>query len=983
MLHLMSEPEPRSPSPGSSLSSTFEDLLVLALDRLEKEGPAGVERLLAQHPADAPRLRTHLERLHRIGLAGEPAASPEHPERMGEFRILAPIGHGGMGIVYRAVQESLGREVALKLIRPDQLFFPGARERFRREVELVARMQHPGIVPIHAVGNDGGVPFFAMELVHGATLADVVDQLVGQAPERLAGVDLDRALARCLGDQEVREPAALFAGTWTQVVLRIVREVAEALEHAHRRGVLHRDVKPSNIMLTRDGRVLLLDFGLAGGDSSERLTRTGSPLGSLAYMPPEVLAGLPGPRDARGDVYSLGVTCWELLTLQLPYQSSDPVRLRELAGAATRAKLSTVNRSVTWDIETVVATAMDPDLGRRYATASLFSRDLDNLLGHRAIEAREPGTWLRVRRWTQRHPARATALMAFSLVAVGVPSLWAWQEATARARIEKQRDELRDTNQALDAAKSEAEAESVRARANFENLLVAVDTMLTKVGDESLKDIPRMEVVRRDLLQEALRFYEGFLAEQPDDPRLLREGGLVRQRMAEMHALLGDYKEANAEATKAIAMMLAVPNPDAALAHKLAHVRTRLASSHRLCGDLSAAEAAATNAISAWQTIAAAGQAADIVLGLGQARIEASLIAADRGNLQGAFDQLEASLAEISPWRAQNAGSRAVTALVAGTLHRGGVWSFQLGRQTRDRARGVPLVENAIAKYRQAQVLWDELLKDQADAQMRADAAQCAISTAVALQALVRMAEAKAAIEIGLPLMEQLVADFPASKRRRAELANARTNYGSLLGYLDEDSACVREFELARILWQGLSAESPDNDEYAIGLAHVLQGQAAAAFGSGKPAEAVPLLLASQVAVDRALLARPDNPTYRRVRRKVAETLSEVYLAIEQHAGAAQAARDLLQDAFGPPEPALAAALLARCGPLAEGDRQLPEDERGRVVAGYAKEGRDVLSAVLDQGMTMARLRREPSLANQWDKPGFMELAAAMEKAGR
>ena len=160
----MSAPAPAEP-PGAPVP--FEEVLVAALDVLEREGQAGIERLLAAHPAHATRLRGHLSRLHGLGLLGGTTGAsgatadptPAFPERLGDFRLLQRLGGGGMGVVYLARQESLGRTVALKLVRSEHLYFPGARERFRREVDAIAKLQHPGIVPVHAAGEDAGVPW--------------------------------------------------------------------------------------------------------------------------------------------------------------------------------------------------------------------------------------------------------------------------------------------------------------------------------------------------------------------------------------------------------------------------------------------------------------------------------------------------------------------------------------------------------------------------------------------------------------------------------------------------------------------------------------------------------------------------------------------------------------------------------------------------------------------------------------------------------
>ena len=959
-----------TPSDPPPADSGFEDLLAEALDRLERGGASALEQFLTAQPAAAPRLRSHLERLQRHGLAGDTTEPQAPPERLGDFRLLAPLGQGGMGVVYRAVQESLGREVALKLIRPDQLWFPGARERFRREVELVARMQHPGIVPVFAVGNDGGIPFFAMELVRGMSLATVIERLAGRAPASLRGSDLEALLAAVDGEaaDAPRPIAALFDGDWTTVVLRIVREVAEAIEHAHRRGVLHRDVKPSNVMLTRNGRVLLLDFGLAGGDfgpagDGERMTRTGSALGSLAYMPPEVLAGAGSRRDARGDVYSLGVTAWELLALQLPYQSSDPAVLRQLAGAARRPRLQTRLPGIAWEVETVLATAMEPEPERRYATASALSHDLDAVLQHRPIAARAAGPWLRLRRWTQRHPARAVAAAAVVLVAIGGPLAWAMQEAGARQRVQTERDRLAATNVALDAAVA-------RAQTNFTRLQQAVDTMLTRVGDQSLRDVPRMEGVRRELLGNAVAFYEGLLAEQPGDPSLQRDTAMVRARLAEVQALLGDYAAAQTQVTAAIAGLEGAVDPEQQ--RMLARARNRQVTALRLLGDLPGATAAAAAAVACWQSLTGQPEPHEVARGLGEARLEQSLLAVDGGQLAAGITTLEQSLVELLA--APPEFLPHLQHLIARSQDRLGVWLFQRAMQVRDKG----MLERAVVLHEQAAGAWTSVLAKSADTQIRADAAQNRVNIAIPLRMLGRKDEALAALAAGTAAAEALVADYPRASRRRAELANARGNYAAMLGVLDRLADSREQAVLAQELWQQLLRESPTNDEYAIGLAQASQGLAAGTWFGGDPEGAVPLLQQSADAAEQALAVRPDNPTYRRARRKIGETIASLQLARNDHTAAAAAARTLLEPRLAPTEPVLAAALLARAIPVALASAD--DDGRGTAAAAALRsEALELLRGAIAAGFDPAQWRKDPTLADQWSHAAFTELVDAVQ----
>ncbi|MCK6445573.1 MAG: serine/threonine-protein kinase [Planctomycetes bacterium] len=367
------------------------------------------------------------------------------PERLGDFRLLERLGAGGMGVVYRARDEVLARDVALKVIRPESLHFDEARERFRREVEAAAKLRHPGIVPIYSVGEDAGLPFFAMELVDGRSLADVIEAVKERDPARLSGADLRAALSSpqrsatatavdsAATPRATRSGADPFAGTWVQACCRLIAQVADALEHAHSNGVLHRDVKPSNVVVTRDGRALLLDFGLASTTESSRITRTGSQAGSLPYMPPERLSGGLAAADATGDVYSLGVTLYELLALRLPFEgdSFEPLLRAIATGDAT--PLSARNSAVPRDAAIVCATAMEPDPARRYPSAAAFASDLRNMLELRPLEARTPSTALRVRRWMQRNPTAAVALALGFLLLVVAPSIAWW-------RIRQERD---------------------------------------------------------------------------------------------------------------------------------------------------------------------------------------------------------------------------------------------------------------------------------------------------------------------------------------------------------------------------------------------------------------------------------------------------------------------------------------------------------------------------------------------------------------
>ncbi|HTF86841.1 MAG TPA: protein kinase [Planctomycetota bacterium] len=422
--------------------------MVEALGELEDGGSAALEAFLTRHPEHASALGERIGELGRLGLIDSTAArAGARAERMGDFRLITELGGGGMGLVYEAEQVSLGRRVALKLIRPEQLWFSGSRARFRREIESVARLSHPGIVPIYTVGEEQSVPFFAMELIEGCTLAQVIARLSGRSPAKLTGADLIESIEACAGrktkdGESSRSMGLTPTASWTEVSIHIVREVAEALEHAHSRGVVHRDIKPSNIVLTRTGRAMLIDFGLASKEGSERITRSGSAGGSAAYMSPEQTRGM--EVDARTDIYSLGVTFAEMLTLRPLFHVKplDALWQAIMAGDYERPRKRVP--TIPWDVETVCTTAMETARERRYATAGDFARDLSNLLAHRPIDARRAGPMLRGLRWAQRHPRLSASLLATGVLGLCGALIYGRQQTVLGAEIRVQRDVARE-----------------------------------------------------------------------------------------------------------------------------------------------------------------------------------------------------------------------------------------------------------------------------------------------------------------------------------------------------------------------------------------------------------------------------------------------------------------------------------------------------------------------------------------------------------
>jgi eukaryotic-like serine/threonine-protein kinase len=311
-------------------------------------------------------------------------------KRLGDFEIVRELGRGGMGIVYEARQLSLNRKVALKVLAGLGLT-SRALERFQREAEAAAQLHHTNIVPVYTTGEQDSTPFYAMELIDGESLDRVVRRLREPA---VAGPPSD---SNATGPYIVSTQAASLADASTSLssgseyfdnIARILADVADAVDHAHKNGVIHRDIKPSNLMLGRDGRLSVNDFGLARILEQPGMTVTGEFVGTPAYMSPEQIAAGRAPLDHRTDIYSLGATLYELLTLQRPFTGEHrDLVIGQIMHKEPRPPRK-VNRKVPVDLETICLKAMEKDPDRRYQGAKDMSDDLRRFVNRFAIAAK-------------------------------------------------------------------------------------------------------------------------------------------------------------------------------------------------------------------------------------------------------------------------------------------------------------------------------------------------------------------------------------------------------------------------------------------------------------------------------------------------------------------------------------------------------------------------------------------------------------------
>jgi serine/threonine protein kinase/WD40 repeat protein/tetratricopeptide (TPR) repeat protein len=367
--------------------------------------------------------------------------SSSSPSRLGEYRILRQIGRGGMGVVYEAVQETLGRHVAVKVL-PAHLAGRGKfLERFRREAKAAARLHHSNIVPVFGVGESDGLHFYAMQFIHGQALDKVLDDVrrlrgsTGQSTVTLVMSPPSIAQSLVLGQLEpsaadaiagsIGNSSQVLSGTrshYCREVARLGAQVADGLAYAHAQGVLHRDVKPANLLLDAQGTLWITDFGLAKAEDSDAITEAGDVIGTLRYMAPE---RFDGQSDARSDVYGLGATLYEMLALRPAFEDLDRGKL---IGRITRVDplpLRNLDPAIPRDLETVVLKAMARDPADRYPSATELAEDLRRFMTDRPILARRHSTREQAVRWARRNRgvAALTATVAVLLITITIGAI--------------------------------------------------------------------------------------------------------------------------------------------------------------------------------------------------------------------------------------------------------------------------------------------------------------------------------------------------------------------------------------------------------------------------------------------------------------------------------------------------------------------------------------------------------------------------------
>jgi serine/threonine protein kinase/tetratricopeptide (TPR) repeat protein len=526
------------------MASSESSLIAAARRQIEELGPPGKSRFDRGSASSDPGRSAGAFGRPGGAADGGPAGGDQRAAGLDDYRLVRELQRGGQGVVYEAVQAGTQRRVAIKVIRDGPLAGSNERLRFDREVQILGALQHPNIVTILESGRSGGCEFFVMQFVDGPDLEAYVEPLRASARGRAGGRDFVRAVAE------------------------LMAKICEAVHAAHLAGVVHRDLKPTNVRIDAEGRPHILDFGLAkrlpaagrtaGG---EEVTLTGEFVGTLPYASPEQAGGA-AHVDTRTDVYSLGVMIYRLLTRRFPYDVTGPItdvldRIRNAPPVRPRE----LNPDIAVDLETIVLRCLQKAPERRYETAGDVGRDLRRWLAGEAIDARRDSAVYLLRKYVQRHSAAfgAGAAMAVVIVAALVTSLWFWRDA-ARERDRAVEAQIRERQRAAElatalAAESAARNAAIRSASESNAMRSFVLSMLESADPEENQG---RELSVREMLDKGA---ERLLARHMQSQPALR--GALLLTLSDAYQSLGELDKAEHYANESVALRLAALGPDA------------------------------------------------------------------------------------------------------------------------------------------------------------------------------------------------------------------------------------------------------------------------------------------------------------------------------------------------------------------------------------------------------------------------------------
>jgi serine/threonine-protein kinase len=909
-------PTERDDEPASALPPTIRGPGVPLHQRtLSAEGPTAAGTRESDdagfgHPSDQETVEFTPSTSRPTHRRVKPLLTEE--ERTRERYTLTRLhAKGGIGQVWVARDTTLGREVALKELRPEGSGNPIAWARFLEEARITGQLEHPGIVPVYELKGQAQdqQPFYTMRFIRGRTLSAAAHEFHEKRAEGKAG-PLERA-----------------------VLLNAFVSVCHAVAYAHSRGVIHRDLKGQNVVLGDFGEVMVLDWGLAklvnapaasGAQAAEAPTVEPSPdwlqhdatvqgrvLGTPAYMAPEQAEGRIDAIDQRTDVYGLGAILYEVLSDQRPFLGTDTHDLLRRVREEEPEPLHRIDPSVPRALEAICRRAMAKRQEDRYQSAADLGRDVQRWLADEPVIAyREPAT-VRLRRWARRHRtavAAAAALLLTATIALAVSSVL----------VRRERDEARHQRDVANRQRQIADVQRNEARRQREQARRAVDDMYTQVAEQWLED--RLDPLQRSFLEKALAYYDGFTAEDAADPTVRQEHGRAYLRKADVLRKLGRHREADLSYRNAIDRLDELVRSDPETPeHRfhLASAQAHLAASLAARGKSQEAEAFYRKARDLQRELVKQGPAARYALAVAQTEKGLADLHRVTGRTELAETEAQSAIKHLEPLATARRADVAPRQELAASLD-------VLGLLLRDRNRP----RDAEAAYRKARGLLEPLVAeaptvppfrdllakvynslgllvrehgnaDEAETILRAQVTQeerlaadfpdrpdYRRALARSLKNLAMMIrergqtrEAEQIYRRALVLNERLAADFPAVLIYRRDQARCLANLGELLSRGTRRAEAEKLYRQAQAIYEQLIAEAPDVPDHKNALAGTLVNLGVFLADNGRAPDAESTY--GQAAERYAdLTARfPDNPDYARGQATCLNNMGGVLLA--------------------------------------------------------------------------------------------------------
>jgi serine/threonine protein kinase/tetratricopeptide (TPR) repeat protein len=834
-------PAHRSVNRDSSEDPFLMQLLDEIADQIQAGELVDLDRHIQAHPEFAERLRQLLPAMQLMANLGQSAASgetsvpPALPDAitetaiLGDFRIVREVGRGGMGVVYEAEQMSLGRRVALKVLPFAATMDPRQLQRFHTEARAAAGLHHTNIVPVYGVGSERGVYYYAMQFIDGYTLADFIARqrqgplsevpTTDEAEARAAAASVPTVLPAAQATSATPRDTAYFrrAAEWGI-------EAAEALDCAHALGVVHRDVKPANLLVDTTGRLWVTDFGLAQVQSDARLTLTGDLVGTLRYMSPEQALAKRVVIDHRTDVYSLGATLYELLTLQPVFGGTDREELLRQIALEEPTAPRRLDRRIPAELEIIITKAMEKSPQDRYGTALELAADMRHFLEDRPILARRPTITQLANKWLRRHKGLARAGVVFLALTVAMlagSTVWIWHEKGQKEAALNAEKQAR-----LDA--DAARAEETRRRQQTRQ---ALDAMTSQLFDTLLSQQKKLLPEHKEFLRQTLKYYEEFALDTGQDEAARAGVANAHLRVAAIRDKLGEVTEAEVTFCRArdlYAVLVAeFPSVDA--------YRLKLADCHNDLGLLfvhtgrsQEAAAAFGEAIALRKQLVAATPAVPLYRrelaktyhNQGLMLISSSRLLEAEAALQQAVVLEEQLVAEMP------------TPLFLQAL----AGSFNLLANVLLRRSQLPAAES---KYLKVLEIQERLAAEYPFfPDFRLELAQTNGNLGIVRMGLGQTRKAESHFRKGLEVMQQLVAAFPAVTEYRDTLAESHDKRGAFFHQTGNEELAELEYRQALEIKRKLAAESSTNTDYQQRLARALSNLASTLKQKGRAKEA-------------------------------------------------------------------------------------------------------------------------------------------------